>query len=543
MISPDFDRKLFEKELQILENARADIEESEMFKDIDNKLFLDYKTMVLNYEKLLTFTRKVFKISDIQGKNLIMRENAIKNLLDNASQGFLTFGKDLIVDREYSAECIRIFGKKIAKCSIITLLAGEDCKQNQLFSQIFNDIWKTNDISLRRSYLNQLPKMIKINDFYLTLQPKLITLDDNVKDESLLMLILTDITEKYKAQKQVEFLCYHDKLTGLYNRAYIDIWTDKFKLGEHFPLSVILADINGLKLTNDVFGHAQGDQLLLKLAEVLLRCCRKRDIVARWGGDEFLVLLPETDLEECAKVCDSIKRACIQEKGLPLELSAALGMAVQQNPDSIVDLFGIAEKRMYRNKLLESKENRRKVIVAMEEIFHTRCFEDKGHIERLKVLVSGFAQLLGFKPESMEMQDLMLFSDLHDIGKVAIPKEILGKPGSLTANEWEIMRSHSEIGFRIAQSIGQMTVGEAILALHERWDGQGYPLGLQGQQIPLISRLLAIVDAFDVMTHDRPYRQAISQEEALRELEDGIGFQFDPVLTRMFIDNIDSLMK
>ncbi|ACV64932.1 diguanylate cyclase and metal dependent phosphohydrolase [Desulfofarcimen acetoxidans DSM 771] len=538
MINPDFDRKLFEKEFEILEKARADIE-SDIFNNIDNKLLLDYKTMVSHYEKLLNLTRKIFKISDIQGENLIKRENEIKSLLDNAGQGFLTFGKDLTVDREYSAECIRIFGKKIGNCNILSLLKSEDSNQNEIFAKNFRNIWETADPVLHSESLNQLPEMIKINSLYLTLQPKLIYSNDNKRtNQPLVMLILTDITEKYKAQEQVEYLNYHDKLTGLFNRAYIDAWLENSQPRDNFPLGIIFADMNGMKLTNDVFGHAQGDQLLLKMAQVLLYCCREKDIVARWGGDEFLILLPETDMEGCAKVCEHIKMACKREEGLPLELSVALGIAAQEQPgSSVVHLFGVAEKRMYRNKLLENKETRRKIILAMNEILRTRCYEDDEHIERLKASAAGFAQILGFNAESSEMQNLMLLADLHDVGKVAIPQEILGKPGALLPGEYKIVRGHSETGFRVAQCIGEIAVGEAILALHERWDGQGYPLGIQGQQIPLISRIMAIVVAFDVMTHDQPYRQAMSKEEALGELKKGTGSQFDPIITRMFIDN------
>jgi len=308
---------------------------------------------------------------------------------------------------------------------------------------------------------------------------------------------------------------------------------------DHFPLSIIMADMNALKLTNDVFGHAQGDQMLVELARVISSCCRSKDIVSRWGGDEFLIMLPGTDADNCAKVCQRIKAACAQERDLPIELSAALGMATQQNPEgSIADLFNVAENRMYSNKLQESKQVRRKIILGLEKILHNKCFEGSDHVKRIEYLTLCFARRLGIPADSTEVKQLILLAKLHDIGKVAIPGDILCKPGPLTDGEWEIVRSHSEIGYRMAQSIGEPAVGEAILAHHERWDGLGYPSGLKEIQINLVARIFSIVDAYDVMGQDRPYRKALSQEEALREIKKGGGTQFDPELVNVFVDCI-----
>ncbi|GBF34976.1 metal dependent phosphohydrolase [Desulfocucumis palustris] len=540
MIDCDSEKKLFEKELNILETAMAEIEAGGL---TEGELLSNYKSLVMNYKKLLDLTRKIFRINDIQTKNLFRREKEIKNLLDNAGQGFLCFGKDLTVKSEYSAECIRIFGRRIGKANILSLLAGDDFQQNELLAGGLKAVWQTENETLQRLYLDKLPGLVKINESYLTIEYKLIPPDENGL-ETQIMLIITDVSDKYKAEEQVAYLSCHDKLTSLYNRAYIELWTSQMQTGENLPLSVIMADLNGLKLINDVFGHLQGDLLLVKLARVFLDCCRKKDIVARWGGDEFLILLPGTDENACAKVCRRIKAACGQVKDMPIELSVALGSATQHSPGSgISELFKIAEKVMYNNKLLESQKVRRKIIMSMEEILYDRCFEDRGHIERIKILAVNFAKYLGFKAKSVQMRNLNLLAALHDIGKVAIPGEILGKPGPLSAGEWEIMQGHSEIGFRMAQSIGETAVAEAILGLHERWDGQGYPLGLRGEEIPLPARLLAIVDVYDVITHDHPYRQAVSRKEALKEIEKGSGSQFDPELVRLFLDNANRLLQ
>jgi HD-GYP domain-containing protein (c-di-GMP phosphodiesterase class II) len=140
-----------------------------------------------------------------------------------------------------------------------------------------------------------------------------------------------------------------------------------------------------------------------------------------------------------------------------------------------------------------------------------------------------------------ELDDLALLATLHDIGKIAIPEGIIIKPGNLSPEEWELIWKHPEIGYRIAGSSPELApIAEAILAHHEWWDGSGYPRGLKGEEIPLISRIISIVDAHDVMTQGRPYKEAVGQEESLQELQSKAGTQFDPILTAMFIKMVTS---
>ncbi|KGK85048.1 diguanylate cyclase [Desulfosporosinus sp. HMP52] len=540
MIERDFQRQLFDKELRVLEQALLDIAEG---KYEGNEFLTDYKLIVANYEKLLTFTRRIFKISDIQARNLLQRENEIKNILNNAGQGFLTFGQDLIINREYSVECEKIFGFKISRLNILDLLRSADEEQNALFAEVFRTVLESTEQEILQQTISKLPKVIKREDQYLSIELK--PIPPSYEDDNLLcMLILTDVTEKHKAQEQVAFLSFHDKLTSLHNRAYIENWLEDLQMEDTFPLSVIMADLNGLKLSNDVFGHIQGDELLIRLAKVLLQCTRKTDIVARWGGDEFLILLPSTDSEACEKVAERIIASCKQQEGLPTELSVSLGMATQKKfTKNISDLFGVAENRMYSDKLLKSKDVRNRLILSVERELHKRFFEDPGHVERVGYLAFNLAKAAELSPGSLDLDNLNLMTRLHDIGKVGIPKEILGKGTELTNQEWEIMQRHSEIGFRMAQSIDELVVAKAILALREHWDGSGYPRGLKGDQIPVLSRLVAIVDAYDVMTHSRPYRPAKSKEEAIQELKQGSGKQFDPSLIDLFISELTKPAK
>ncbi|WP_198006882.1 diguanylate cyclase domain-containing protein [Desulforamulus reducens] len=532
---------MFQNEMQLLLTCQKDLN-NPAYKD--SVLLPKYKELILEYEKLLKVSKKIFKISDTQGRVLKKREYEIKNLLDNANQGFLTCGKDLIVDKEYSAECIRIFCRKICNLNIVDLLidTGSDFPTRIQIEKTLSSIFNSNDVEEKDSLLSKLPHTLFINDKNINVEYKLIGQEDN--HEEILFLILTDVTEKIKSDAQIEYLSFYDSLTSLYNRAYIDRVIPEMLHPENLPFSIILADINGLKLINDVFGHEKGDQLIIDTANVLKKSCRKTDVVARWGGDEFLIILPNTNEKFCQEVVTRINNLCQHSGRNPIAISVAMGTATVDSLDTnFCKIFGQAENKMYKNKLLESKAVRHKIIMNIEKVQQERGFETQGHVERVRDMAVKFAKLVGVKAGSPEMNHLMLLVSLHDVGKVAIPEEILLKPSSLIHEEWEIIKSHSEIGYRMAQSIGEAVAAEAILALRERWDGNGYPRGLKGEEIPYMARLLAIVDSFDVMTHDRIYKRSISVEEAKREVLQNSGTQFDPFLTKTFLEKFINIYE
>lgn len=341
-----------------------------------------------------------------------------------------------------------------------------------------------------------------------------------------------------RRENEVEYLSYHDPMTSLYNRSYVDkmipqLWIDQTK----FPLSILVIDLNGLKLTNDVFGHQVGDRFIQHAASIVAQCSRKTDIAVRWGGDEFLLILPNTNEELVRHFIENIKSNCLKSKADPIQVSVAMG-AVTVHHASIPfnDCLAKAEHEMYKQKMLESQSVRKQILSGLVQSLETSCYEIEGHVKRLIRMSKNFLGILGIPADSSMKNSLILLAQLHDIGKVAIPKEILAKKECLTADEWEIMKTHSEVGYRMAQSIGETEVAHAILAMHERWDGSGYPQGLIAEQIPLLSRILAILDTYDVITHDRVYKNALTSKEALLEMERLSGLHFDPTLVDLFLD-------
>lgn len=355
------------------------------------------------------------------------------------------------------------------------------------------------------------------------------------------MVQVQDITERKQAEEQIRYLSFHDKVTGLYNRAYFEEELKRLDVKRQLPLSIILGDVNGLKLVNDTFGHHKGDKLLRRIARVLKNSCRKEDIVARWGGDEFAILLPRTPKNIVIEVCNRIKKACREAKKTPIQLSIALGAATKEEPgQDIQEILREAEDRMYRHKLFRSKSVRSSIISSLKKTLQEKTHETEEHARRVQELALQLGRKL--KLSDSQLDELALLAALHDIGKIAIPNSILMKQDTLTQDEWEIIRKHTEIGYRIARSSPELAhIADAILAHHERWDGTGYPRGLKGEEIPLSSRIIAITDAYDVMTHGRIYKRAISRQEALEELNRCAGSQFDPKLVKLFTDLVSEV--
>ncbi len=361
--------------------------------------------------------------------------------------------------------------------------------------------------------------------------------------EPAILGVAIDITKQKKAQDQIKYLSYHDKLTGLYNRAYLEEKIKELDDDQNLPLSLIIGDVNGLKLVNDAFGHQYGDLLLQNVANILTSCCRQKDLIARWGGDEFVIILPRSYEDKARQVCQKIYESCAELNKFPIQVSIALGVACKAGPGkSMETIYKEAEDLMYRNKLLENRSNRSAFLSSLEQTLWVRSHETQEHTLRLRRLVVIIGGALPLPLD--ELNNLDLLAALHDIGKIAIPNSILDKPERLSTDEWDLMKRHPEIGYRIALSSPELSpIADAILAHHERWDGSGYPLGMKDNDIPLISRILSLADAYDVMISGRPYQKEIGSKEALQEILQCAGSQFDPHLAKLFVNVVSSMQS
>lgn len=307
---------------------------------------------------------------------------------------------------------------------------------------------------------------------------------------------------------------------------------------ENLPLTIVMADVNGLKLVNDSFGHAAGDELLKKVSEIIKRGCRYNDIIARLGGDEFVILLPKTDIYETEQIVKNINALALKETVSAVNISISFGYGTKKKEEEkIEEILKKAEDYMYKKKLFESPSMRGKTIGAIISTLHEKNKREEEHSHRVSRLCQDMGHALGLTES--ETEELKTIGLLHDIGKIAIEENILNKSEELTEDEWQEIKRHSEIGYRILNTVNDMLeISEYVLYHHERWDGKGYPKGLKGEEIPLQSRIITIIDAYDAMTSQRSYRSALPEESAIEELKINAGTQFDPDLVRIFIEKV-----
>lgn len=345
---------------------------------------------------------------------------------------------------------------------------------------------------------------------------------------------IRDIGERKLMEEELKRLSTRDALTGLYNRNFFEEQLLCLERGRFYPVSLIICDLDGLKLVNDAWGHDRGDELLRRAASVIKGCVRASDIVARVGGDEFAVILPGADKKTAEKVMRRIKMAVDTDntKHSDFPLSISVGSATAEDGSRpLRQLYKEADDAMYLNKLANGRDLRAATISALKTALAGKDFHN---MERMKELACSLGNAVGLCQE--EMDSLRLLVEMHDVGKLGVPDDVLCKPGPLTEEEMKVVQRHPETGYRIALSSGELArIAPYILQHHERWDGTGYPQRLAGENIHLLSRILSIVDAYDAMTCQRPYRPALTHQEALNNLKQGAGTQFDPRLVSIFL--------
>ena len=352
------------------------------------------------------------------------------------------------------------------------------------------------------------------------------------------VLVFRDFTDKKEKQEKIRYLSNHDQLTTLYNRHFFESQLAFLDLPDNLPFTIIMADVNGLKLTNDAFGHKAGDALLKKVATSFKKTCRPTDILARIGGDEFVLLLPKTAGGNAEKIVARITDIIEQEKQDNIVISVSFGWDTKVSDDeSITEILTKAEEHMYRKKLVESQSMRNQTIRVIMQTLQETNHRERIHAEKVSQICRSIGESMHL--DSNTLKELETAALMHDIGKIALNETVLNKSDPLTESEFDEIKRHPEIGYHILKSADAYTnLADYILSHHERWDGRGYPRELSGTDIPLIGRIIAVADAYEAMTGDRPYRTSMTPAEALKEITHCAGTQFDPDIVGAFLKSL-----
>lgn len=348
------------------------------------------------------------------------------------------------------------------------------------------------------------------------------------------VVTFTDNTLKKIHEQQIEYFSTHDSLTGLYNRSHFEYLLNKLDAQGNLPISVVMGDLNGLKLSNDVFSHNAGDELLVRAAEAIKKACREGDIIARLGGDEFVILLPKTQRQDAQQIMERIHEMLGQERSGVIRCSMSLGCDTKTAKDQKIDMtIQNAETEMYKEKALNRNKTDADLINALIMSLYGKNPPEELHSSNVSEMCRAIGEALGL-PQT-QLRQLRNAGYLHDIGKVGISEEILHKHGEFTDREEIEYRQHPVIGYRILNIFDStMSLAESIYCHHEHWDGSGYPRGLSGDEIPLMARIIAVAGRFEVLIN-RYGEEQNDPATALEMIREDSGTRLEPALVDVFV--------
>lgn len=349
--------------------------------------------------------------------------------------------------------------------------------------------------------------------------------------------ISRDVTERKKIDDEIRYLSFHDQLTGLYNRRYYDIEIERLNTARNCPISFITADINGLKMTNDVFGHNSGDELIKLAANALKMVCREDDIIVRLGGDEFIVVLPQTSIYACELIVSRIHAYIKSIKDSKYTLSLSIGYSSKETMDQeVIDVVNQADRIMYQHKFIESEVYKRQLLGKIMKTLYKLDSDLSRHLKSLTQLVSQFGEYL--KLSDNQINQLKLSAMYHDIGKIGIDEEDIKLYQTDRVKYENLLRRQPELSYQILRYITEYSeIANIVLAYHENYDGSGYPRGLKKEEISDESMIIHIVNNYDKLR----FNVGLSVVDSIKQLLTQKEKELEPVLCEKFCQMIQEI--
>ena len=346
-----------------------------------------------------------------------------------------------------------------------------------------------------------------------------------------------DITDKKNTEEKIKYTSFHDPLTGLYNRSFFDEEMIRLDSERQLPITVLIGDVNGLKLVNDSQGHLKGDELLKIVAQIFRDSFRKDDIISRWGGDEFIVLLPKTSTEIANKIKKRIQRLCKQHSTKNMPVSISIGICTKKTKeDDLVKILKNAESRMYKNKASDNNLYPEAIMKSIRKKITKDYFDFH---ENIAIKLVHYATLIGERLNLSKeaLDELRLLIDVYNISKITLMDQVMSKSGKLTREDWKMIKQIPELGYRIAGSSEVLKpVAEYILSHYEWYNGKGYPRGLKGEKIPMLSRIAFLLNSYRAMRENRSYRKKMDYKKIIEKIKTHSGTKFDPKIVKVFLD-------
>lgn len=459
-------------------------------------------------------------------------ENRYKLLFDNMSQGFALH--EIILDAKGDPIDYRFLDINSA-FETLTGLKKEDLigktvlevlpNTEQYWIDTYGKVALTGKSRSLENYSIELDKYFDVQAFC----PKI----------GQFAAIITDITSRVNLENKLKYSYYHDQMTELYNRQYVFDNFESIDNENNLPLSIISADINGLRSINESYGFVVGDEIIKKVAEAIKTLSGNIYTPVRWGGDDFLILLPNVNSNAVNTIIKEL--GCLVKKNLTdalSNISVAIGSYTKDDINiSLKEAVKQADENMIHNKISDNNSIQNAPINMILHTLHEKNKREQMHSKRVSEICVAIGQAIEMSDE--DINKLRMIGLVHDIGKIGIDERILNKPNKLTNRECEIMKQHSEVGFRILSANKQTSeLAFYVLSHHERLDGTGYPNGIKADNISMFTRILSIADAFDAMTRERTYCNGISTEDAVQELKRCSGTQFDAKIVDVFANKV-----